>query len=130
MVLLHPNLTLTQKLNNSQVHICHLVFPVSPPILLLNEFVLHNDQACQKIGSAGRSVVAGGFEPGGIGKFSVVAAVHPVLECVGCSVEDAVNFVNHHPSLLLCFYKWGSLVPIHTSPSASEFMVAWGIAAS
>ena len=66
-------------------------------------------------------MVAGGFEPGSYGKFSVVAAVHLVLECTGCSVEDAVDFVNHHPSPLLCFYKWGSLVPIDTSLSASEY---------
>ena len=37
-----------------------------------------------------------------IGNFSAVAAVHLVLECVGCSVENAVY---HHPSPLLCFYK-------------------------
>ena len=56
-------------------------------------------------------VVAGGFGPGGVGNFSVVAAVHLVFECVGCSVEGAVDFVNHHPSPLLCFYKWGSFSP-------------------
>ena len=50
--------------------------------------------------------------------FSTVAAVHPVFECTKCSVEEAVDYAYHHSSPLLCFYKWGSLVLIHTSLSA------------
>ena len=49
--------------------------------------------------------------------FSVVVAVCPVSECMGCSAEDVivVDLVNHHPSPLLYFYKWSNLVPIHIS---------------
>ena len=79
-----------QNLSNSVDHICYLVSPLSLPILFLDEFALHNNQVCQKIGSTGCSVVAGGSGNRGIGKFSVVAAVCLVFECVGCSVDDAV----------------------------------------
>ena len=118
LVLLHPSLTLIQNLNNSLDYICHLVFPFSHPILFLNRFVLHNNQVCQKISSTGCYVVAGGFGPGGIGNFSAVTAVCLMFECTECSVEDTVDFAYHHPSPLLSFYKWCSLVPLHTSLSA------------
>ena len=58
--------------------------------------------------------------PGCIGKPSAVAAVHLVFLCVGCPVEDAVDFAYHNPSPLLHFNRWGSLVPIHTSLSVLE----------
>ena len=105
MVLLHPSLTLIQNSNNSLDHICHLVFPFSHPILFLNGSVLHNNQVCQKIRSTGSFVVAGGFVPGGIGSFSVVAAVCLVFESMGYSIEDAADFAHPHSSPLLCFYK-------------------------
>ena len=52
-------------------------------------------------------MVTGGFVPGGIGNFSVVAAVCLVFECMECSVWGAEHFdlANHHPSPLLYFYK-------------------------
>ena len=118
LVLLHPSATQIQNSSNSLDHIFHLVFPFSHPTLFLNGFVLHNDQVCQKIGCVETSVVAGGFVPEGIGSFSVVAVVCLLFECVGCSVEGTVDFINQHLSPLLCFYKWISLVPIHTSLSA------------
>ena len=56
-------------------------------------------------------VVAGSFGPGG----SFSAVVHLVPECMGYFAEQFV-FDDHHPSPLLCFYKRGNLVLIHTSP--------------
>ena len=119
LVLLHPSQILIQNSNNNLNLIFHLIFPFSHPTLFLNGFVLHNNQVYQKIGSAGSSVVAGGFVPGSIDNFSVAAAVCLVFECMRYSVEGTVDFANCHPNPLLCFYKWGSLVPIHTSLSAS-----------
>ena len=120
LVLLHPSLILIQNSSNRLDHIYHLVSLFSLPILSSNRSVLHNNQVCQKIGSAGSSVVAGGLVLGGVGNFSVVAAVCSVFECVGCSVEGTVDFAYHHPSPLLFFCIWGSLVPIHTSLFALE----------
>ena len=51
-------------------------------------------------------VVVVSFRAGGN---SVVVAAHLVPECMGCSAEHFV-FDDHHPSPLLCFYKWGHLV--------------------
>ena len=127
LVLLHPSLNLIQNSSNSLDPIYHLVSPFSHPILFSNRSVLHNNQVCQKIGSTGSSVVAGDLVPGFIGIFSVVAAVCSVFECMGCSVEGAVDFACHHPSPLLCFYIWGSLVPIHTPLFALELWSHGGL---
>ena len=120
LVLLHPSPILNQNPSNSLDHIYHSVSPFSHPIPFSNGSVLHNDQACQKIWSTGSSVVAGGLVPRGVGNFSVVAVMCSVFECVRCSVEGAVDFAYHHPSPLLGFCIWGSLVPIHTSLFALE----------
>ena len=71
-------------------------------------------------GKAVHLAAAGGFGPGSIGNSSVVATVCLAIECTGYSVGGIEHFVvvglaNHHPSPLLCFYKWGNMVPIHIS---------------
>ena len=118
-----------------QDHIYHLVSPFSLPTIFFDGFALHNDWVCQNIvtGSAGSSAVAGGLGAGDIGNFSVVAAVCLVFECTGCSAGSTEHFdlANHHPSPLLYFYKWGSLVPTHIfSFVCFGATAAWGIGVS
>ena len=132
---LHPSWIWIQNLSNSLNHIYHLVSPSSLPILFFDEFALHNNQVCQKIvtGSAGSSAVAGGFGAGGVGNFSVVAAVYLVFEHTGCSAGGTEHFdlANHHLSPLLYFYEWGNFGPYpHFSVVCFGATVAWGISAS
>ena len=129
ILVLLPSPTQTQNVNNSLDHIYHLVSLFSLPTLFFDGFALHNDLVCQKIvtQSGGSSVV---------GNFSLVVAVCPVSECMGCSAKDVVaDLVIHHPSPLLYFYKWGNLVPIHISLLSASVPqlhrgigVSWGCA--
>ena len=112
-----PSLIQIQNLSNSLDHLYYLISPFSLPTLFFDGYALHNNLVCQKIviGSTGSFAVAGGFGAGGVGNSSVMAAVCLVFECMGCSAGGTEHFdlANHHLSLLLYFYKWGSLVPIH-----------------
>ena len=120
-----PNLIWSLSLNNNPSHIYHLVSPFSPPTPFLDRLVPHISLAHQMIvtKSAGSPGVGGtgnlAFESFGPGGSSVVIAVHLMPDCMRYSAEHFV-FDDHHPIPILCFYKWGNLVPIHTSLSALE----------
>ena len=139
-----PNLIQIQSSINNLSHICHFFSPFSLPTLFFDGSVLHINLVYQRTmtgstgsfaaGGAGSLAVGntvclaavGGFGPGDIGNSSLVVAVCLAIECMGCSAGGTEHFVvgvlaNHHPSPLLYFYKWGSLVPIHIS----LYLVQW-----
>ena len=60
-------------------------------------------------GSAGHF---GASDNSGSGDIEGLASGIAVAVCLEHSAE--VAFGVHHPSLLLCFYRWANLVPIHT----------------
>ena len=72
-------------------------------------------------GSAGSFGASDNSGSGGIEDFVSGVAV---AVCLEHSVE--VAFGVHHPSLLPSFYRWGNLVPIHTSLPL-VLLLHWGL---
>ena len=124
-----PSLTQFTSLNNNPSHIYHLVSPFSPPTLFLDEFVLHISPVCEMIvtENTGSSGVGGtgnlAFEIECILWLLEVLHLEGVLLllCISCLSVWVILLNNLFlmitiPVLFYVFYKWGSLVPIHTSP--------------
>ena len=134
-----PNLTWFLSLNNNPSHIYHLVSPFSPPTLFLDGFVLH-------ISLVHEIIVT---ESTGSSGLWALETLHLRLQCILWLLEvldlegvlllwllcisylriwdillNILVFNDHHPSPLLCFYKWGNFIPIHTSP-LSALLLLW-----
>ena len=127
ILVLLPNLTQIQSLNNSLDNICHLVSPFSLPTLFFDGFALCIDLVHQRIvtRSTGSSVAAGGFGPGGVGNSSIVVAVCLAVECMGYSAGGHCAF----GCPLLYFLQMGQFGPHpHFSFICFGATVAWGIA--
>ena len=108
---LHPTLNLILSLRNNRVHTFHWAFPSSPPTLFLDGFDLHICLVHQRIvsGWAGGFVVSDSLECTEGSECS--SAVYLVFECFCWSAGIAFDVC--HPSILLHFCKWDSLVSIH-----------------
>ena len=66
----------------------------------------------------------GASDNSGSGGVEGLASGVVVAVCLEHSAE--VAFGVHHPSLLPCFYRWGNLVPIHTS-LLLVLLLHWGL---
>ena len=104
-------LSVILSLRNNRVHTFHQAFLSSPPTLFLDGFALCICPVHQRIvsGWAGGFVVSDSLECAEGSQCS--SAVYLVFKCFCWSA--GITFDVCHPSLLLHFCKWDSLVPIH-----------------